>query len=236
KEVFMFRVVLVIVVIFQMGCTSKGFNRGELKQQMGAVKPQYDDKDIKSAFNKKSNLPKPFKLAIYFKTPKIISPTQDWRWTEQDKALFDEIRKQLIAEKTATSVFPLISSLIDGEEDLRSLRLLAAKHQADALLVVSGATQIDRYINSWGWSYAFILPTFFVKGSEADVLFLSSAALWDVKNEYLYLTAESEEIVHEKYTAAFGKSDKDLIAEAKTKSLQELSVGLQKMIRGEKNL
>jgi hypothetical protein len=112
--------------------------------------------------------------------------------------------------------------------------LAAAKHHADALLVIGGAGQIDRYINGLGWTYALLLPTLFVPGSEADTLFITNASLWDVRNEYLYLSAETEATTKKTYIAAFGKQDKELLNDAKTKSLMNLKEELSKMIKGKK--
>lgn len=224
---------VLILILFQLGCASHGFNRGELKNQLGVTKPTFDDNAIKEAYNKKPNLPKPFKLAVYFKSPAQNTVAANWRWTSEDKVALDEIAKNLKNEKIVAEVFPLVNAIVQ-DEDLRSLRLLAAKHQADALLVISGAGEIDRYINNWGWSYALILPTFFVKGSQADTLFIASASLWDVKNEYLYLTAEAEATSSDRYAAAFGKNDKDLMSEAKSKSLSALGSELKRMIQGTK--
>lgn len=61
---------------------------------------------------------------------------------------------------------------------------------------------------------------------------MSNAALWDVRNEYLYLTAEAEATTNKTYIAAFGLRDKDLIDDAKTLSLNQLKVELTKMIKG----
>lgn len=219
--------------LLQMGCASKGFNRGSLKEQAAVNKPSFDDKEIKEAFNKKPNLPKPFKLAVYFKGPAWKNGSYAWRWTDQDKSSLDELAKELKDERIVSEVFPLIDSIVE-ETDVRSLRLTAAKHQADALLIVSGASEVDRYINKWGWSYILLVPTLFVQGSEADAIFVTSASLWDVKNGYLYLTAESEGIVKDKYAAAFGKSDKDLMNESRSVSLNNLKQELKKMIKGAK--
>ena len=227
-----FRTILFAAMIFTLGaCASKGFNRGDLKEQAGIVKPVFDDQEIKAAFDKKANLPKPFKLAVFFKSPKEGRSENQWRWTEQDKSIFEAIGSELKAQGLVAEVFPLLASLAP-DESLKSLRLVAAKHQADALLIVTGATQIDRYTNSWGWSYLMILPALFVSGSKADTLFLSNASLWDVKNEFLYLTAESEATTSETYVAAFGKSDKELIGESKTQALKGLKTELEKMIKG----
>jgi hypothetical protein len=121
-----------------------------------------------------------------------------------------------------------------NSDDMKSLRLAAANHHADALLVVSGAGQIDRYINNWGWTYALLLPTLFVPGSQADTLFVTNAALWDVRNDFLYLTAEAEATTNKTYIAAFGEQDKELLNRAKTESLTQLKTALAKMIDGTK--
>lgn len=223
------------LLTLQISCASKGFNRGELKEQISVTKPEFNDQEIKNEFSKKPNLPKDAKVAVYFKAPpqERNQSHPDWRWTENDKSVFAEIASELKKEGVISGAFPIVHSLVN-DDDLKSLRLVAAKHQADALLIISGAGQTDRYINNLGWTYALLLPALFVPGSEADTLFVSSAALWDVRNEYLYLTAEAESTKTSTYVAAFGKSDKELINDAKTASLGQLKVELSKMIKGTK--
>lgn len=235
KKVF-FLIPLLSFSLFQFSCSlfRNGFNRGELSEQIGVVKPVYDDNKIKEAFAKKANLPKPFKLGVYFKAPVNTKKADiDWRWTEQDKTLFEEFGKELKSEGLVSDIIPIMST-ITGEGDIKSLRYSAAKYHADALLVISGTGQIDRYINKWGWTYTFLLPAFFVPGSEADTLFMTNAALWDVRNEYLYVTAEAEATVNDTHIAAFGKQDKELFKQAKTEALNSLKAELKKMIKGQK--
>lgn len=211
------------------GCAT-GFNRGALKQQIGVIDGKFDDDAIKAAYQKKPALPKPFKLGIFFKSPS----NDKWRWSEQDKLFVsDELVRELKSAGLLADVF-LISTSVVADEDLKSLRLAAAKHQADALLIVGGGAQIDRYINNWGWSYALLLPAFFVPGSKADTLFMANASLWDVRNEFLYLSAESESTRSRTYVAAFGKPDKDLIQEVKAEAMSSLKTELSRMIKGVK--
>lgn len=227
------KVVLFGFLVVTLGCASRGFNRGELKEQIGVINPQFDDKEIEAAFKKKPNLPKPFKLAVYFKSPKEGYNIPKWRWTNEDKAILEEVGKQLKSEGLISDVFPIVSSVVTNE-DLKSLRLVAAKHQADALLIISGATQIDRYLNNWGFSYILLFPALFVPGSEADTLFIANATLWDVRNEYLYLTAETEATTSETYVAVWGGKEKDLVKEAKTKAMEQLKAEIKKMLKGTK--
>jgi hypothetical protein len=228
-------IILLSSVLCFLGCASKGFNRGELQNQVGVIKPVHDDKEIKDAFDKKPNLPKAFKVGVYFKSPERANKNllTNWRWTEEDKAILETVVSDLKKDGIVSDVFPIQGSLV-ADEDLKSLRLAAAKHHADALLVIGGAGQIDRYINGLGWTYALLLPALFVPGSEAETLFITNASLWDVRNEYLYLSAETEATTKKTYIAAFGQQDKDLLNDAKTKSLMNLKDELSKMIKGKK--
>ena len=226
-------VVVVISLFCFLGCSSKPFfNRGELSAQAGVTAPVFDgDNAIKDAFAKKKNLPKPFKLAVYFRNP---PSGQDWRWTDENKAVIEEIGQNLIKQGMVSEIFPLLSTLV-ANDDLPGLRLAAAKYQVDALLVIGGSGRIERYMNKKAWSYALILPTLFVKGSEVETLFMTSAALWDVRNGYLYLGAETEGLVHNTYAAATGDTDRELYDGAKKSSMEKMKEALTKAIAGSKN-
>ncbi len=214
------------------GCASKGFNRGSLEEQIGVQKPVVNEKEIKDILRKKPNLPKPFKLAVYFKRPaqKGHDKTK-WRWTDQDKDLISQVSKELKLENAISEAFPILGNLV-VDEDLKSIRIAAAKHGADAVIIVDGAGEMDKYINSWGWSYILLITTAFVPGSESDALFLTSASMWDVRNEYLYLSAEAEGKSNETHIALFGSRDEDLIEKAKMASLQNLKNEIINMIKG----
>lgn len=229
-----------LLMLLNSACAT-GFNRKALEEQVGTVHAEFDERDIEKAYLKKPNLPKPFRLGVYFKAPASLrtayrpraEPAQDWRWTEDDRKMLTELALDLKKRGLVADVFPLLSSVVAGE-DLKSLRLAAAKHQADAVLVISGAADVDRYANNWAVTYVLLAPTLFVPGSQADSLFLSSATLWDVKNEYLYMTAEAEGVAHDRYAAAFGKSDKELINDAKNRSLTNLKGEISRQLAGER--
>jgi hypothetical protein len=230
---------LVIILSFslflQAGCSAKGFHREDLQEQLAVTHPVFDETDIKEAFNKKPNLPRQFKLGVYFRPPQqsYYKSTQAWRWNDQDKTVMDDIARDLKQQGLVADVFPILNSVVQSD-DLKSLRLVAAKHQADAILIISGVGEVERYANRWAWTYFLLAPTLFVPGSVAETLFITSASLWDVKNEYLYLTAESEGVTKDTYAALFGKDDKVLIDEAKAQSLNGLKVQITKIIEGTK--
>ena len=223
---------LMVVSLFVFGCASKGFNRGALQEQIGVKTPVVADKDIKEILNKKPNLPRPFKLAVYFKKQEQSEyKKSNWRWSEKDKDLILEAANELKSDNLISDVFPILGSIVDGN-DLKSVRVAAAKHGADAVLVIDGAGEIDKYINNWGWSYILLVTTAFVPGSEADTLFLSNAAMWDVRNEYLYLTAEAEGRSSDTHIALFGEKDEARFEKAKLSSLSNLKNEILKMVKG----
>ncbi len=216
------------------GCSSSGFNRGALKEQIGVAKPVVTDGEIKDVLNRKPNLPKPFKLAVYFKPP--VAPgneslNQPWRWSEADKTALTQVATDLKNEKVISTVYPVLETLVD-DHSLRGIRLAAAKMGADAVLIVEGAGQTDRYINGWGWTYALILPALFVRGTQTDTLFMVSASMWDVRNEYLYLTAEAEGQSHATSSPAGGETDEVLFDRARADAMARLKSQVVNSVQG----
>jgi len=221
----------ILVIVMTMGaCSSAGFNRGELQAQLETTSPVYSDKDIQAEFKKKANLPKPFKLAVFFKVPPGYT---DWRWTEEDRASFNTLTQDLQSQGLVSTVIPILTTLVD-KDDLKSLRKVAAQHQADALLIVEAAGAVSRRLNKWGWTYTLLLPTLFVNGSQSETLFIAQSALWDVRNEFLYLSASAESQLEDNYAALMGASDKELLQAAKVDALAQLKIQLIKMIQGTK--
>jgi len=226
-------VVYLLVLSVLSGCASKGFNRGSLKGQLGVAQFEYSDQKIEEVFKKKANLPKPFSLAVYMnkKPGRGIYKGADWRWSKKDYEILENAGKELKKEGLVSKIVPILGTLVK-ENNLKSIRLAAAKHGADAVLIISGIADVDRYLNNWGWSYALLLPALFVPGSEVQGLFLANASLWDVRNEFLYLTTESESLTQEKYIAAFGKRDQEIINIAKEDAVKKLGANLLKMVKG----
>lgn len=199
-----------------------GFDRGALKKQIAHKSAEYSDAEIQNIMNKKPNLPASFKIAVYFSNPQSNSYAKKWRWTEEDHNNVFAKLKKLEATKHISDIFRIVDGIGDTN-NLRGLRTTAARHGADALLIISGVSDIDKYINDLGITYALLLPMLFVPGSEADSLFISTASLWDVRNEYLYFSTEAESLENRSYVAAFGNRDQKVISKIKTKSLAKLS-------------
>lgn len=178
-----------------IGCSS-GFNRTEIAKELNSgpydfsVKQAQDTigaEDIRSAFELKPQLKFPFKIAIRF----VPSSDGFWRWTDEDKKRLETWSRKLKKRGIVSDVF-LLSDIVVRDESLSGLRLAAAQHGADTLLIVKAATDLDRYTNPSALFYLTLVGCFLAPGSHLDGLMVIKGAMYDVRNEYLYLTAEAE--------------------------------------------
>ena len=236
--------VSVVFLALVTGCaSSRGFNRGTLRESIDQ-KIVVDNHEIAKALALKAQLPKPFKLAIHFSEPvNERYGTTAWRWTEAEKSQFVKLTEPLKASGEVSDVFvmtpdavlttasPGISGKPDAGSQLPALRLAAARHGADALLIVSGAKAVDTYSGDFAWTYVALVPMLFVPASHNDVLFMVRASLWDVRNQFLYMSAESESIQVEKAPLAL-LNEKPLLEKAKLEAVAKLSEEISAQVRG----
>lgn len=224
KRIFILSAILLIT-----SCsTSRGFNRDALREQLDG-KSAVTDREIDKKLSLKAQLPKPFKVGIYFQEPEQKKGEEKlWSWADSDKQKILNTVDKFKKNGEISKVF-MISPAVTSGTDLKSLRLAAAQHGADALLVVSAVNDVDQYTTEWAWTYVALFPALFVPASVSDILFISRAVMWDVRNEFLYLTAESEVLINRKYPAVF-RQDKKQTLDAKNDSLNGLQDELEKRL------
>jgi len=217
---------LALSLIVLVSCSASGFKKEALRRelQMGETR-QVTDEEIKKVFDLKPQLPKPFKVGVYFADNKLRS--WDLRWNSEDKETILQLEDELKKSGEVSHMFLINESLVQGH-DLKSLRLAAAHHGADALLVISSTHDTDTYSNSWAGTYILILPMFFVPGTVTDALYITRAALWDVRNEYLYMAVESESFKRKKTPVSLIDKDEQLL-KAKRDSLNGLKKEILRM-------
>ena len=228
--IFRFSCVILSLSILSGCATSRGFNRTELREKMSAKDPTVTDEDIKKTLALKPQLPKPFKLGVIFQAPEMRGNqgAARWMWSEDDRKKILAALDSLKTSHEVSDVF-VVSDATISETDLKSLRLAAARHGADAVLVVAGISDIDSYNTKWGWTYLALVTTLFVPASTNDALFLARATLWDVRNEFLYLAAEGESMKKETHPAAF-TDERRQVEESKADAINALSLELSKRI------
>jgi hypothetical protein len=217
--------------------TGKGFDRDMLREQANGAPQVVTEKEIAETLKLKPQLPTPFRLGVYFKDedrqPRAYGAAMThWRWTPEDRSRVLSALEQIKNLGQISDVFEINASTI-ARADQKSVRLAAAQHGADAVLVVAGASDVDRHNNNWATTYVALLPALFVHGTDTDALFMGWMTLWDVRNGFLYATAESESSLSESTPAAF-THEQTLVDSAKEEALgkmnQELTSRLQRII------
>lgn len=220
---------LCCLLIMVTGCATKeGFDRGALREHLYGASVEITEEEIKNVFDLKPQLQFPFRLGVYFlERYRYVWRYGEVSWEGKDKQL--SWLEPLKDEGILSEIIPITSLTLteDADEEyryrygtpsLKSIRLAAARHHADAVLIVDYVPDVDRYNNFTAFLYITIIGGFFVPGTHSDALVLMNGALWDVRNEYLYLTVEVEE-EHCRIGTAFLLRDEDTIREAKHKAL-----------------
>jgi len=210
-------ILVVLLVLGLAACsTSRGFDRGNLRA-LSADQKVVTEEDIAKAFALKPQLPAPFRLAVYF-SPKAYG---SWRWRGDDKDRLLQMGAELKSRKIISDMVVIDDYILEGD-GRKAVRLAAARAGADAVLIVNGSSDIDRYNNALGATYVLLVTPLFVPGTVADGLFIANASMWDVRNQYLYLSAEAEATASETRPAFFIE-EAHVIKEAKAEALSVLA-------------
>jgi rhombotail lipoprotein len=226
---------IAISLLLLSGCAlQKGLNRGAIKESMYSAQIVTDD-EIKRVLELKPQVKFPFKLGIYFSDS--LNGWCDgchtkWKKDEQDITWLDPLK----AEGIISEIIPISSITVAKDGDkysfLKSIRLAAARHNVDAVLVVDYNSGVDRYNNFSSFLYITIIGGYLIPGTHSDALVIMNGALWDVRNEYLYLTVEAEGTAN-KIGPAFLLEDKDSVQSAKESALKQFK---DEVIKRMKNL
>jgi hypothetical protein len=216
------RAVLLLVLLLSAGCAlrPRGFDHGRLVRAARVDRERATDAEIAGAIAGHPQISFPFKVAVWFR------PAGWWRefrfhWSEEDReAVLDPLRT-LTASGTIAQVIPLPDTVVTGD-DVRAARLAAARHGAELVLVVTGATEVDRYHNAAAVLYCTVAGLWAVPGTHADGIFFATASLWDVQSGMLLLAVEAK--------SAFGAtgpalllSNEEVVVTAKRAAVAQLS-------------
>lgn len=151
-----------------------------------------DGHGIRAALTLQPQLRLPCKIAVFLQ-PAAEDSTR-LTWSAEDKKLVSGWEATLRRKGIASELFLMSDIVVDGISgtSIPKLRLAAAKHGASALLIVRGSRTLDEYYNPLAALYLTVVGYFIIPGSHADANVSLDGALFDVANEYLYLSLEAE--------------------------------------------
>lgn len=184
------------------------------QQFRGEERPvRADGQGIRAALNLQPQLRLPCKIAVYLQA--ASKEENRLEWMPEDKELIQGWESALRRAGIASELFLMSDIVVDevhsasmqqlrnngstregGENPSRAsiakLRLAAAKHGASTLLVLRGSRSLDEYFNPLAALYITIVGYFIVPGSHVDATVSLDGALFDVANEYLYVSLDAQ--------------------------------------------
>ena len=221
-----------IILVNFPGCTSsRGLNRQALQEAFHDHPDVVTNHDIAATLELQGQLPTPYRLAIFLKHKDFPSrpALRKVDWVSADAERVQRALQPVKEEGILQQSFLLANSTVQGTT-FRDIRLAAARYNADAILVIDGASAVERYNNGHAWWYATGLGAYLAHGTESHALFMMEGTLWDVRSGYLYgtQTAEGETTL---IGPATSLEDKAAIAEAKDVALERFARELAEMLR-----
>ena len=230
------KVLVLMVALVATGCSKKGFYREEMNAEFGQ-ELQVTDASVQEELARRAQLPKPFRLGVYFRDPEMrgIDAGFSRRWSEEERerifSVLEGFRGQQISH--VVNVLPIQEKDQYGQIDqsLPAIRRSAARFGVDAVLVISGVGETVRNANAAALTYLLLAPMFFVRGTNVDSLFIVRATLWDVRNEFLYAAAETEAQTARARPMADAE-EKEILLESRKKAVDGLAVELGRQLNG----
>lgn len=237
----------ILLLLLQIGCASSGYDRGALPE-VNPNKIVIDSEEIKHYLSLKPQLRLPFRVGVYFIDPE----GHNYRIDAKNKSMLLAIEENLRAEKIVSQMFLISASVYDLDSEryesgfknyyqnrtrtldgIKKIRILASRYGADAVLVIKSTPRYEQKPNILSLLYATIVGIWIIPGSHGESTFTLEGTLWDVRNEYLYLTTESE--ASSSSTRPYGWIDEvSIVSESKEKALQEFSSELSKRFKSMK--
>ncbi|BBM82578.1 hypothetical protein [Candidatus Uabimicrobium amorphum] len=206
----------VFLCMFMAGCAT-GFDRSDLNRRLSQqVKISEKDAEIESLFERRPLANLPVKVAIALNTS---------HWNEDDKNKILAVGDELVSQGVATDVV-LLPQMVMADRNLRTIRLAAARYQADVVFVISSINDLDRYYNPLSVLYITIVGAWVIPGSHIDSLYIAEGTLFDVRNEYIYFSVHAEGEGSTWGPGAIIEAN-DAIKRAKTRCVEKFATSLR---------
>ena len=158
-------------------------------------------------------------LALYLKPTGYLG--RAFEWDDHDRDLALAWARELAARSVLAGARFVSPASLKGST-LLELRQAAERYGADAILVLDGAAEVDRYNNYKApLLYWTIVGAYVADGTHSDALCLIKATLWDVKTGGRLFTETAEGRTGQVGPAAL-VNDRDEVVRAKKQALDRL--------------
>lgn len=192
---------------------------------------EFSSKSVKEIEEIRPQLDAPFRLAV---APPLWRG--DLHWTSAERAEIESWRRELVDSGVVSDLVLIPSVTYEMGSDKKSwflqVREAAARHHADAVLVIRDIDDTSMWGNPLTVLYATVIGCWIVPGSTAETVSMMQGVVIDNRNEYLYASYESEG--SSKVTKPVQTIDwEKMRADARIAALRDLKTGLLSRAKAE---
>lgn len=171
---------------------SSTIDRGRMQQELATAAPEFSSQTVEEIEKIRPQLSIPFRLAV---APPIWR--EDLQWSREERAELESWGAELkgIGLVSEFVLIPSVTYEISAASKrgwFEQLRAAAARHHADAVLVVRDVDDTSQWVNVLSVLDLTIVACWFVPGHSAEAVSLMQALVLDNRNEYLYASAVGE--------------------------------------------
>jgi hypothetical protein len=202
---------LACFLLFSAGCGVSTFQPGRGAGFDLEAAKEINDDDVRKAFEARPQLSHPMRVAFY----------------SLDVGKSDDIERSLRQVPGVQDVYRIPPLMVTGQrrfEDphrpqpsqelsIKKLRLLAARAQADVLVIFDYGNRVETSPNGWVALTPLLLPTFFVPFLDKKVESYLDTYVIDTRNGFLYAHLSSDEKTELGSTRIYHNTDPTLQAD-----------------------
>ncbi|EHQ06678.1 hypothetical protein [Leptonema illini] len=229
------RLTLFVFSIMLLSYCSTGFTREERSYPSAGY--QVDVASIHTELQRRPQLRFPTRIAVFLDQPPTRRGEAPWRFTASEIEQVTGLEEELRAAGVASQLFLMTeqTAILSGlahqwdQANLETIRLLAARHGAEAVLVISGESRVTASANPLSIMYLTVAGVWLIPGSHRDALFYIRASLWDVRNQFLYASVQAEGEATQLRPYGF-ISEESVVESAKSKAFADFTPELRKRL------
>jgi len=211
---------------------SSTIDRGRMQQELATATPEFSSQTVEEIEKIQPQLSVPFRLAV---APPIWR--KELHWSREERKELESWGPELKAIGLVSEfiLIPSVTYEISAANQrgwFEQLRTAAARHHADAVLVVRDVDDTSSWVNVLSVLDLTIVACWFVPGHHVEAVSLMQALVLDNRNEYLYASAEGEGSVVKVLPFAYVDAE-EYRQEARLAALKDLKEGLLARARAE---
>ena len=149
-------------------------------------------------------------------------------WSEKERSLIESWEPELARLGLVSDlvVMPALSIELDATQGTAgALRAAAARHRADAVLIISEVEDASNWLNPWSILDLTIVGAWFAPGHDVEVVSILEGALIDTHTGYLHASGQAEGTARARRAWTY-VNDPELKQEARQKAL----AGLERVV------